>query len=100
MARLRFSACSRSDLEGIWERIAADSVRNADAVHERLYGRCLLLRSHPRCGHRRDEVKLGLRSLSSDGYAIFHRCVGMTVHISRIIHHSRDLTAIDFDEQP
>lgn len=100
MARLRFSAHSRADLEEIWERIAADSVRTADAVHERLYGKCLLLRGNPRCGHRREDVKPGLRSLSSDGYAIFHRCVGNTVKISRIIHHSRDLAAIEFDDLP
>ena len=37
MPWLRFSARSRGDLAEIWERIAVDNSRTADAVHERLY---------------------------------------------------------------
>ncbi len=98
MPRLQFSARSRADLAEIWDRIADDSHRSADAVHERLFERCLELIDQPRIGHRRDEVKPGLRCINSDGYSIFYRLAGDTVRISRIVHHTRHLGGISFDE--
>jgi toxin ParE1/3/4 len=98
MPRLQFSARSRADLAEIWDRIADDSHRHADAVHERLYERCLQLIDQPRIGHRRYEVKLELRCINSDGYSIFYRITGANVRISRIVHHSCHLGRISFDE--
>jgi plasmid stabilization system protein ParE len=102
MARLRFSARSHVDLDlnEIWDGIAIDSPRNADAVHEHLFLKFEQLLRQPLSGHRRDEVKRGLRSLGSDGFAIFYRYRGGEVHISRIVHQSRNLTALEFDEIP
>lgn len=98
MPRLQFSDRSRADLAEIWDRIAADSSRQADAVHERIYERCLQLIDQPKMGHRRDEVKRGLRCVNSDGYSIFYRIAGTTVRISRIVHHARNLGHISFKE--
>src|SRR4051812_33369240 len=97
MLRLQFSDRSRADLTEVWDRIADDSHRQADAVHERIYERCLQLIDQPKIGHRRDEVKRGLRCINSDGYAIFYRITGTIVRISRIIHHARNLSRISFD---
>lgn len=99
MPWLRFSASSRADLAEIWERIAADSPRTANAVHERLHLKCAQLMTQPLAGHRRDDVKRGLRSLSSDGYVIFYRYVADEVRVSRVVHHSRHLPALSFDEK-
>ena len=98
MPRLQFSARIRADLAEIWDRIADDSHRNADDVHERLYERCLQLIDQSLMGHRRDEVKTGLRCINSDGYSIFYRLTGTTVRISRIVHHARHLGLISFLE--
>jgi plasmid stabilization system protein ParE len=98
MPRLQFSARSRADLAEIWDRIADDSHRNADDVHERLYERCLQLIDQSLMGHRRDEVKTGLRCINSDGYSIFYRLTGTTARISRIVHHARHLGLISFLE--
>lgn len=98
MPWLRFSARSRTDLEEIWERIAAGGPRAADAVHERLFRKCELLLTQPLAGHRRDDVKRGLRSLSSDGYVIFYRCVADEVRVCRVLHHSRHFPALSFEE--
>jgi plasmid stabilization system protein ParE len=100
MARLRFSARSRADLEEIWERIALDSPRNAEVVHDRLCRKLDQLLVQPLSGHRRDEIKRGLRSVTSDGFVILYRYRAGEVSISRIVHHSRDLPAIDFEEAP
>jgi plasmid stabilization system protein ParE len=98
MARLRFSAAGRADLDEIWERIAITSPRNADAVHERLCRKFEQLLAQPLSGHPRAEVKRGLRSVSSDGFAVFYRYRDGEVGISRVIHHSRDLSNINFAE--
>ena len=98
MPRLQFSARSRADLAEIWDRIADDSHRNADDVHERLYERCLQLIDQSLMGHRRDEVKTGLRCINSDSYSIFYRLAGTTVRISRIVHHARHFGLISFLE--
>jgi toxin ParE1/3/4 len=98
MPKLLFSARSRQDLAEIWDYIASDSVRQADAVHERIFQRCEKLIDQPQFGHRRDDVKSGLRCLNTDGYAIFYRIAPHHVGISRIVHHSRKLSALTFDE--
>jgi plasmid stabilization system protein ParE len=98
MPRLRFSARSRADLDEIWDRIAADSPRNAEAVHDRLLGKFEQLLAHPLSGHRRSDAKRGLRAVSSDGYQVFYRYRAGTIGISRIVHHSRDLSVLEFPE--
>ena len=100
MPRLLFSDLSRQDLAQIWDYIATDSTRNADAVHERIYQRCEQLIDQPLSGHRRNEVSPGLRCLNTDGYAIFYRAKPTHVGISRIIHQSRNLPSIDGDDFP
>lgn len=99
MPRLRFSERSRADLENIHDWIALDSPRNAELVHERLCQKFEQLLQQPRSGHRRDELKYGLRCVNSDGFGIFYHYRRGVVGISRIIHHSRNLTANDFDEE-
>lgn len=100
MARLKFSARSLADLDEIWERIALDSVCNADSVHDRIFQKFDLLLGQPRAGHPRNDLKPGLRAMNSDGYMIFYHVRGSDVGISRIVHHSRDLSSIDFTEAP
>ncbi len=94
MARLRYSERSRDDLVAIWQFIATDSLRNADAVLLRIHDKCEVLRNQPLVGHRRDDLRRGLRCLNSDGYMIFYRATPGVVRIDRIIHHSRYLPAL------
>lgn len=101
MPKLHFSARSRRDLAEIWDYIATDSVRQADAVHERIYLRCEKLIDQPRIGHPRDDVARGLRCLNTDGYMILYRIKPTFVAITRIVHHSRNLAALDeFEPSP
>lgn len=98
MLRLHYSHRSRADLDEIWARISDDSLRNAESVLERIHAKIDLLRSHPRAGHPREDVRAGSRCVNSDGYMIFHRIAGDTLKVDRIIHHSRHLGRIVFDE--
>jgi len=98
MPRLLFSARCRTDLVEIWARIAADSLANAEAVHERIHARCEKLIDQPKFGHPRNDVKRGLRCLNTDGYIIFYRITVHAIQVSRIVHHSRRLDRLTFDE--
>jgi plasmid stabilization system protein ParE len=98
MARLRYSRRSRADLEQISDVIGADSPQNALDVLNRIFEKIEPLRSQPLIGHRRNDVSPGLRCLNSDGFVIYHRIRAGTVWISRIVHHSRELSPDDFEE--
>lgn len=98
MARLRFSDRGHRDFDEIWNYLAESSDRVADTVQDRLLAKCIRLIEHPLSGHPRKEVKPGLRSLNSDGYAIFYRYRAGLVTILRVVHHSRNLTAVDFED--
>ncbi len=98
MSRLLFSARSRTDLAELLAYISAESPANAEAVYERIYARCEKLIDQPKFGHPRNDVKRGLRCLTTDGYIIFYRLTQDEVHISRVIHHSHRLDHLSFDE--
>jgi plasmid stabilization system protein ParE len=98
MLRLHYSQRSRADLDEIWDYVAHGSPRNAEAVLDRIHMKIDLLRLHPRAGHRRDDVRPGVRCAKSDGYLIFHRVTDGTLHVDRIVHHSRHLGRLRFDE--
>jgi plasmid stabilization system protein ParE len=97
MLRLHYSQRSRADLDEIWDFVSHSSPRNAEAVLVRIHAKIDLLRTHPRAGHRRDDVRLGIRCAKSDGYLIFHRVTGGTLRVDRIVHHSRHLGRLQFD---
>lgn len=100
MLGLRYSKRSRADLEAIWDFIAFGSPRNAEAVLDRIHEKIERLRAEPLMGHRRDDIRVGARCVNSDGYMIFYRSTAELVRIDRILHHSRNLTAVEFDEIP
>ena len=95
MALLRYSELSRTDLELIWETIAADSPRSASAVLERIHEKIESLRTQPLFGHRHRFLPHPVRCLNCDGYLILYRYSANLVRVDRIIHHSRDLSELD-----
>lgn len=97
MLELRYSKRSRADLEAIWDFIAPSSPQNAEAVLDQLYLKCEQLRSQPGMGHRRDDLRRGVRCVNSDGFMVFYRCTAVLVRIDRVIHHTRHLPDIDFE---
>ena len=100
MARLRYSELSRTDLELIWETIAADSSRSAAAVLGRIHEKIQSLRTRPLFGHRHRFLPHPVRGLACDGYLILDRSSAHLVRIDRIIHHSRDPSELDLAPCP
>lgn len=59
---------------------------------------CEPLRLHPYMGRARDDLRLGLRSLSVERYLVICHVLADTVEIVGVIHGSRDIVALITDD--
>jgi toxin ParE1/3/4 len=66
----------------------------ADAFVDLIDQKFQALAGHPNPGRSRDELEEGLRSFPVGKYVIFYRAIPEGVEIVRVLHGSRDLTAI------
>ena len=85
------------DIGSIWDYIAVDSERSADAVLERIDRKLRLLESNPRLGTPHDDVGDGLRSFTFGNYALWYRPIPNGVELVRVLHGARDRTKLTFD---
>jgi len=83
-----------SDLNQIWDYIAADDPLAADKFIQQLLRTCSLLASSPRMGRIRRDLGDGLRTHPVGNYLIFYRILTDTIEIVRIVHGGRDLKAL------
>ncbi len=83
-----------SDLNEIWDYIAADNETRADAFIDSIDQKLQTLASHPNLGRSREELAQGLRSFPVGRQVIFYRVIPGGVEIVRVLHGSRDLSAI------
>jgi toxin ParE1/3/4 len=92
MTVLVISPAFESDLESIADFIARDDVNAAIAFVEKLRRRCNDLLAFPNIGRKRDEVRLGYRSVTEGDYVIFYRIgTEADIVVMRVIHSKRDL---------
>jgi toxin ParE1/3/4 len=63
----------------------------ADRVLDRIDRRLSLLSDHAELGPARDDVRAGLRQLTSGAYLVFYQVEGDEVLIVRVTHGARDL---------
>lgn len=82
------------DLGDIWEWIANDNPGAADCTLVELHRTFRLLAETPEMGRVRDEVIPGIRSFPKGRHVIFYRVRGETLEIVRVLHGSRDYTAL------
>src|SRR6184192_1628890 len=97
----RLAPKAEADLEDIWWHIATRSggVEIARRQVGAITRRFLLLARHPRLGRARDDdLGLGRRSYPVGRYLIVYRLDGGDVLILRVVHGSRDLEALSYDE--
>jgi toxin ParE1/3/4 len=84
-----------SDLEDIWCYVATEaSPHAADALIDSITQRFLLLAEHPRAGRPREDLRADLRSFAVASHVILYRIQDEQAIILRIMHGSRDLTAL------
>lgn len=92
MTRLIISPEASADLQEIGDFIARDNLEAAISFVILLNQRCNALVPFPGVGRKRDEIKVGYRSISEGEYIIFYRLkTDEVVEVMRIVHGKRDL---------
>ncbi len=97
----RLAPKADADLDEIWWYVATES-GSAEVARRQLAAitsRFLLLAHHPRLGRVRDyDLGAGRRSYPVDRYVIIYQIHDDDVHILRVVHGSRDMEAISYNE--
>ncbi len=91
MLKLQWSRFAKTDLDEIWDGIAADSTIRADGVVSGIIQRAAALREFPLSGRMRAEFGRDLRCAPVGNHIIFYRHGQNTVFIVRVIHGARDI---------
>jgi len=85
---------AEADLDDIWWYIAEDSPKNADKFLDLIQKKCELIADFPSLGESCDELIDGLLSFPAGNYIIFYFPLEDGVDIVRVIHGSRDTSAL------
>ncbi len=95
----RLSEAAEIDLLDIWRFIAQDNLSAADRVLDRIYDAFVLLGENPGAGHKREDftADADLRFWSVYSYLIVYRKMAEPIEIVRIVHGTRDVTALLHD---
>ena len=83
------------DLTAIWDYIAADNLRAADALLVRIEATFDMLAETPFAGRERSELRKALRSFPVGNYLIFYIPTPDGVEVVRVMHGRQDIGADD-----
>lgn len=96
MAKVFYSAIAESDLLEAWLYVAEDSVIAADRMLDQIEAEVIRLLDHPQMGRERRELSPGIRSWpTSTPYTLFYFPDEQGIVVARVLHHARDIQAID-----
>lgn len=96
MAKVFYSAIAESDLLEAWLYVAEDSVIAADRMLDQIEAEVIRLLDHPQIGRERRELSPGIRSWpTSTPYTLFYFPDEQGIIVARVLHHARDIQAID-----
>jgi toxin ParE1/3/4 len=86
---------AEADLFAIWDFIAADSVRAADALIDRIDATFDMLADTPLAGRARGDLLKNLRSFPVGNYVIFYFPISDGIEVVRVMHGRQDIDADD-----
>src|SRR3954447_22070410 len=86
-----------ADLDSIWTYIAADSIKAADHLIERVGSVFEMLVRNPLAGRERSELVTGLRSFAVANHVVFYFARPDGVEIVRVMSGRRDITSEDME---
>lgn len=96
MAKVFYSASAENDLLEAWLYVAEDSVASADRMLDRIEAEAVRLLEQPLMGRERPELSSGIRSWpTSTPYILFYFPHEQGIVVARVLHHARDIPAID-----
>ncbi|MBA2402947.1 MAG: type II toxin-antitoxin system RelE/ParE family toxin [Bradyrhizobium sp.] len=83
------------DVTSIWQFIADDNLKAADAMIDRIEAAFDMLAEAPLAGRARDDLKSNLRSFPVRSYVIFYVPVSDGIEVVRVMHGRQDIGADD-----
>ncbi|UCV29970.1 type II toxin-antitoxin system RelE/ParE family toxin [Ferribacterium limneticum] len=96
MASVFYSVSAENDLLEAWLYVAADSVSTADRMLDQIEAEAIRLLDQPLIGHERNELAPGMRSWpTSKPYILFYFPNEKGIVVASVLHHARDIPAID-----
>ena len=93
--RPRKSPQAELDITSIWQFIAEDSVKAADALIDRIDHALDMLAQNPLAGRARGDLSSTLRSFPIGSYVIFYVPLSDGIGVVRVINGRRDIDADD-----
>ncbi len=93
--RPRKSPQAELDLTTIWNFIANDGIKAADALLERIDEAFDMLAQMPRAGRARNDLALNLRSFPVGSYVVYYVPVSDGIEVIRVMSGWRDVDADD-----
>lgn len=98
MARVHYTALADQDYHDIWDYIARNNPRAADALLDAIDAAARQCAEYPGIGRRRDEFLPDLRSYPLGKYQLFYTPTPDGIRLLRVLHGARDLRR--FFQQP
>lgn len=96
MAKVFYTASAENDLLEGWLYVAEDSVTAADRMLDQIEAEAIRLLDQPRMGRERPALSPGIRSWpTSTPYILFYFPNEHGVVVARVLHHARDIPALD-----
>jgi toxin ParE1/3/4 len=86
---------ARTDLDTIWNWIAADNEKAADAMLERIRSVYKMLVQNPLAGRQRPDLGPNLRSFAVYNYIVFYISQSAGIEIVRVMHGRQDIGPLD-----
>jgi toxin ParE1/3/4 len=86
---------AESDITSIWQFIADDNVKAADALIDRIEAAFDMLAETPLAGRARNDLGSNLRSFPLRSYVIFYVPVSDGIEVVRVMHGRQDIDADD-----
>lgn len=96
MGKVFYTASAENDLLAAWLYVAEDSVTAADRMLDQIEAEAIRLLDQPLMGRERNELSPGIRSWpTSTPDILFYFPNEHGVVVARVLHHGRDIPAID-----
>jgi toxin ParE1/3/4 len=98
-AQFRLTTPAITDIEEIADYIASQAgLEKSEDFLSKLESRFSNIVAFPQIGRKRDEILLGMRSISIDSYLIFYVLLGEDIEILRVVSGYRDLNELFKDD--
>ena len=94
MSSIQYLPSAIADLDEIFFQIGRENVDAADRMIGRIYSSAHRLADFPESAPLRPDIGKGVRSLVVGRYLLLYRVEGSRVEVVRVIHGSRDVTAL------